>query len=650
MIFCVIFLICATISLEASDMPVVSIHSIQRATTLANALAGTASDWDTATVQGPIEVGYGQQLGSVTILEPLGTVIVDGVSASVGWTDRCGQWVAIRLQGAGGPEYWYRITAQQLTAVPAESGDPIEAVEYSCVGAGILLADRAPMSQKYGDGATTADLDVMAGIFNPNYGEGALRPTYNVQSPDYVLTYDNSDYVWDPLSLLTYLAQQWTEEQTDGSECVVYASSEATTYLYTQAKPQTWDLTGMSYLEAIATILNSSRGVGFFVSLSGGEVRVEIDVTGGRSISVDGDGNFTVTARSGATLDLSALNAGSYSVSKGDANIADTIIVTGDPLWIACTLDLTDQTSSALVSGWDSALETDWDSVAPSEKQKHVWRRFVLSSTWDQLHESPVTPGVVNDRGSHPWTGDITYVAGSKPPVGTYTFTESLPVRRGEDWTAATPPEPDPDQPYQPISVFTLSGTDWARASDSLGVDITVLPSPDGKALEIHPQEAAQALKDWVEGGDEVYFTVGLEAPLQCAVSWQQTGIGRTLVAHVPGATQAIMMGATLLDVDEDGDEVLSHNTTNVINDGIDALRSVLAEKILMHADSRWNVTASLPEFNSSYSPGDLITTLTLGDGTNLTVAATVQRIVHTPGAGTTIVCGVAPATAGPSL
>jgi hypothetical protein len=635
-------------------MAAVKIHSLERAADLAAAAAGTAVAWTGATVQGEIRVGYGQQLGSMQVLEPMGTV--DG--STVSWTDREGQWVRVQLQDGSGPVYWFRVNGQTLTTIASNDGPPIEAMLHQCVGVAAVLADRAPTQTKVKQGTEPAELvDEPPTTFNPQMGEGQIRPTHRSDiTAGHVMSFDDGANAWLAYDIIQYLAKQWAEENS--LSCTVTASSAAQTAL--TANPQRWELAGMSYLEAIATVANKARGVGFTVTMGSGGIEIDIDVSGAANVTFSG-GHASLSQRSGATLDLSSAAAGQYTITRGDATVYDNIIVVGDKLWSSCGLyiDTAVDANSDLKKGWGTAEETDWDNDGLTDETAHVWRRWRIKQGIDNV-SSDTTPLPTERVDSDGWNGEIG-TSGPLYDMRMASVTDSMPIKVGADYTSATPPTTDADPPYRPNVVLCYDTTNGFRtAPDAIGIELEALPDQDGHGIMLYPESAGADVKDYLESGDDNQIVIGcgIELPISAAVSWRRSsgGIGRTLVAHAPGATVVQLLPLTPLGADAGA--LVSTGVTSItpIDDGLEALRSVLADLMMQHAYPRFSITATVPGYYDGLSPGDLVTTVTTGAGTSISVQTTVQSITYVPSTNgepsgyTNIVCGDAPNQARASL
>jgi hypothetical protein len=404
--------------------------------------------------------------------------------------------------------------------------------------------------------------------------------------------------------------------------------------------PHGLDVSGMSLLDAINTIVNMRRGLTWYVTVGDG---------GSNDVAFV---HVTSTVKTAITTPTFTLPAAAIQTAidwRGDvfledmviaydySNVYDVIELRGNYPWVGMTwwwqlskvaVDVGSTGWSATEKGWTTAEGTNYDAggiidpvtgVMYSNDEK-VWRYFRIRNKYNGQQYNDAKTGLRNVLETKGDAGnpDALYGCGGydgtrsfdaskpTPPAFALEMTRELPCHKG---FVSAPLGPRQDPLY-----LVGTGAIWQSMTEENQISIISKPP----AVDFGTvQEEAQ------EDDNVLLFTIGVRESQPLKVSWQRKqsdwprDTPRVFVLTLPEWEQWITLKNTIVAVRADATlQPLAADVTS--RDDISAMQSMLG--LLL---PYFSVPAALPSWrdrgildtSSAKRPSALVTTVTKGDG-----------------------------------
>jgi hypothetical protein len=362
---------------------------------------------------------------------------------------------------------------------------------------------------------------------------------------------------WTALDVVTSLLAAYATEFTSAPVIRLGGQTDALGY------SETWDLRNLSLADQLASVITPRRGVSFRLHAdSGGEVAddktwtLEVFTTTG---SASAGQTVPANANTLALLDLSydkngGLLSDGVAFSESTVGQADRLYVEGQRPEIAGTFAFSLYNNApaetrTLAKGWTDAEETAWKAASPAERAKeglnHVWRRFVISPTWDGRNVTLASLGsdlstvagalLANDRSTTAGgifnggeNGRQTFNAGNpRQRPAAMRFTRFTPFNRAVDYEAyhdqsygAHADRPENGRADAQAFLYRKSPALFEPVSDRWQITF----SDEGAAVIFGTSvDDAVAIQNELNNNKSLILTAGLEGVRPWRVSWKSS-------------------------------------------------------------------------------------------------------------------------------
>lgn len=399
--------------------------------------------------------------------------------------------------------------------------------------------------------------------------------------------------------------------------------------------PEDLNLGGLTLLQAINELISTKRGLTWTLEVSGSSAFIRVRSASPDEIAI---GTYTLPAASvTATLDVTDPDVAPWIsglvIEQDESSTYDAIIARGSQPWTGLTLAYPDH----LAKGWNPADETDHAGFPSLPLHESVYRRFILSPTWDEIGFSgglENTPQVATSDayGVNGLTGGRSATAAADRVPG-YVHEGERMVPCAEQFSSSG------IGPRQAPVIVVFNGTNlYEDMSLKWRVEIQNEPFAividDGKnGLELKARLAATDAK--------LYVTVGMREHRPIALSWQRSpgefprATPRVKLIQVQGCELWNVRSGTITGVVGDkvrgavGTTLTTVSVALDVRDDRNRLAAVLALARAWFAvpgyRARWTDRGNL-DIGDTYAPGVLLTSVTLGDRTYGTYALITRR------------------------
>jgi hypothetical protein len=399
--------------------------------------------------------------------------------------------------------------------------------------------------------------------------------------------------------------------------------------------PEDINLGGLTLLQAINELISTKRGLTWTLEVSGSSVFIRVRSASPDAIAI---GTYTLPAASvTATLDVTDPDVAPWIsglvIEQDESSTYDGIRVRGATPLTGLTLAYPDH----LTKGWEASEETAHAGFPSLPLYETVYRRFILSPTWDETGYSgglQNTPQVATSDayGVNGLTGGRSdTVAADRVPGYVHAGERMVPCAEEFSSSGIGPRQAPVIVVYNGTNLYEDMSLKWRVEIQNEPFAIVI---DDGKnGLELKARLAAS--------GAKLYVTVGMREHRPLAVSWQRSpaefprATPRLKLIQVQGCELWRVNSGTITGVD--GDKVRGAVGTSLTTVGValdvrddrDRLAAVLALARAWFAVPgyrvRWTDRANL-DIGDTYAPGTLLTSVTLGDRTYGTYALITRR------------------------
>lgn len=512
--------------------------------------------------------------------------------------------------------WWGRITQQTLNPDLADSVDTGGHATWQAVGIGAVLDD---IVLRGGFVRSTAGVAVDPGYlprFNAQPGGDRSASTVTVNgAARYVhqLSDTTSGNMWTAKQIFelllsgaatpfvhnynAYFGWSWSLNAIDN--CLDY-------------QPEDLDLDGMTLHQAVNALANPRRGLTWTLSVSGATVTITVRSASATAVS---GGSFTLPASTKvASLDA----AGSpwltgLEIQQDEAGNYDVIEVRGGHPWTGLTL-VVDGSTGSLRRDWDPGLEAAWEANPSHTLYERVGRRFVVASDWDETGEGG---GSLNNS----LLATASGLTGARQATLGYDLISGY-VHEGERMLPCSTGFSTllVGQRQPPVVVIKYGST---YEDVSLRWKVEVIASPLTVVLD-DGADGVEIMDLLGESGAKIYVSIGVREHQPLRVSWQRDladwplATPRVKMIHIDGIELWRIAVGTVKGTNVAG-SALSSATEFTLRDDTDSLNDVLA---LARARfgvptyrARW-VSRGVMDTSTTYAPGTILTSVTLGDRT----------------------------------
>ncbi len=412
----------------------------------------------------------------------------------------------------------------------------------------------------------------------------------------------------------------WAWTITDADGCLAYEVEDL-------------DLSGLSLLQAINLLASTKRGIVWTLSVSGATAAITARSASPDAIAVSG---YTLPASTyTATLDAAGnVWLDGLTIDQDESSTYDVIEIRGNQPLTGLTLEY----PTHLQKGWDSGSEAAWARFPMLPLYDSIWRRFLLLDAWDEtgtggdgLHNT-VTTGSSDEFGFNGLTGQRAQTVAADRITGLVHEGEgSIPC--GELFSAAA------IGPRQAPVVVYYNGSS-VYEDFSLAWRVEVLSEPFSVFIDDGQNGTLLATLMGVPGS-LLYVSLGMCEHRPFAVSWQRDpsefprATPRVKLIKVSGCDLWTVRAGTVTGVNATdrvrGAVGASLTVSGTINtrDNSTRLSALLAvAKAWFTVPSyrvRWTDRGTL-DIATTYAPGRLLNSVTLGDRTYGTYSLITRR------------------------
>lgn len=374
------------------------------------------------------------------------------------------------------------------------------------------------------------------------------------------------------------------------------------------------DLRGLKLSDALLRLISPARGLVHWCTVSGKTVTIHVRSTVSEDLVMTG---YTLPASTQTTtLDQAAGPFQRHvSVRERNEEVADLIELRGKQPWVGITLAY----GTAFGKGWDAGLESSWGGNPGSSVYAHVWRRFLITDTWNGAQYNNANIGLRDDLtvetsaayGADGFTGARAYDANTvRPPATMLEFTADLPVSEGFSTLRLGP--------RQKAVVVVGSGSNWVDFSQRWSVTVQQSPA----AIIIDDGANGAEIADLVGAGLTLLVTLGVREHQPLRVSWNRATGQRPRVqprdwSDDLDAEQWIALNGCVTGVALNG--TLSTLSSEVsARDDLTRLRAQLALERATREAADVEITWEREgiDLEDARRPGTLLTSLDRGDRT----------------------------------
>lgn len=424
-------------------------------------------------------------------------------------------------------------------------------------------------------------------------------------------------------SLLKYARAMWPY----GPLLAVGGQTSLLSNLRTSVDPR-----GLTFLQALAAIVDPNDGVTWRFDVSGSTVTILI-----RSTNSDNPGAQAV--------DLTSPEVSEWATGVDETNRAERIYVAAPrPQWCSSFAYLSNKTGQFL-GGWADADVATWTARTGEAKDAPdtamVYRRFILDPQWDggtDTSPARVLPFTRQTDATGQETGEL--LPGEPWPNARVAvqLLRTLPIGKGRDWSAAYGKINTGDEQEGPLA-FAVKGSTWIPLHFQMQVQIG-----DDQASVILGRDWNDAvlIKQYLDDDHRLVFTLGWQHPRPWRVSWvRDDGLGNVvttvdlprsvLITRTDEALQQILMDSgTVVGLNSSGAPLYGDNNAGRI-DGNDSLALVRLK--LRFAEIDGVPTGSCSYQRSGHDvmspdPADYITQATVPITSTLSSSQLVNAVV----------------------
>ncbi len=405
----------------------------------------------------------------------------------------------------------------------------------------------------------------------------------------------------------------WTWAYSDADGCLEYI-------------PDNLDLGGLTLLQAIDLLATTRRAITWTIAVSGATATIVVRSAATTSISY---GGYTIPASTTtATLDAAGdAQLEGLTIEQDESSTYDVIELRGAQPWTGITLVYPDH----LEAGWHPGSVADWNEFPGLPLYDNVWRRFILADDWDETGAGGGLNNTVTATVDGLTGGRSATVAADLVPGFHHCGERTLPCAENFSASGIGPRQ-------APIVVVFDGASTYEDMSLKWRVEIQSEPF----AIVIDDGQNGTQLRDRMAvPGAKMYVTVGMREHRPLAVSWQQAATAwpratpRVKLIEVPSAELWRVAASTVTGVDGDtvrgavGTSLTTSGAEITVRDNTSRLLAFLAlAKAWFSVPGyrvRWTRRGVL-DTDSTYAPGTLLTSVTLGDRTYGTYALITRR------------------------
>lgn len=477
-------------------------------------------------------------------------------------------------------------------------------------------ADGATVSQLYRSPGFNTDVIVGSG------GSGNMSSsTYSVNGATINIFQITNGGAWTGIEACNYILAGFARRNVGGSPYgQAWAISDPLGAL-TFELPQT-EIDGKTVLSVLNDIISPRRGLTWYLTVSGSVPTINVTTTIASAVGGLPGSSSTTTLTVTDSDFLTGVN-----LVEDDSNTADIITITGERTHSGITLSYVAVGGGSLVDGWSVTEETAWNNDPASAVASNVWRRFVLSGTWNGNNYTGGT-GLANDS-------DGSYSGGVVSPSPLWVSGEAalpsdgVPSGGGRGGT------------IKPSIYYSGdSGSTWV----DLTADVSITVEKEPFAVVLDDGRDGDLIRTLLDSngtpisGAILLVTVGVRESLPISVEWARSRgdwpASTPRVRHINRSQGAYRFGlerilaGTVLGLSGSS---LSTSSGETIRDDRGAMAEELDRAQAAYAYTRYSVRwtdrmrALTASSGTAFQPGFLLTNVITGSET-ITVNAAIQR------------------------
>ncbi len=592
--------------------------------------------------------GSGQIMGEFTLLSRFGTVRDVGATTSPATrakvTDIRGKMVNVQIYNATSEEYEDLTSGVCVGDETDDTGSQMGHVLHHCNGIGYILS-RYRVS--YGCEFTGASIaSTVVGYMPPfnSIWSGDMSNAGHSIDGKTIRIHDRftAEAKWTAKHALEYILQMnacYYDIASDSYLRHISWTVDDTLGLL-DYELDTIDLNGVSVLDAVNTLINVRRGITHRITLDSSTNAATIAVYSTSPVAYSGGGFELKASTKTVTVTLTGVTISNLRLAWSEDRCADVIEVVGERPWTAISvfMDQADTPTSSLEYGWEPEEEDLWDTS--KDNQDNVWRRFRIVAGWkgNQMDETDI--GLANTLAAS-GTSDALYGYGGLTGERSYNSANDSPDCRTLNAERDLPCSPgfgdELTGPRQlPLFFIASDGTkyvDMVSSATSYGLEMGIERRPCAISVGRPVRDDQTIIKTLAsQSASKMVATIGFRESAPLRVSWLRdpsTWVRddpRVLTVYASGCELWTVPVGTVQGLSGTGLDVTT--SISIIRDDRDRMRSLLALLKAFYTNPinglSWDDTGRL-DATYELCPGTLITTATVGTGTE-TVNAIITR------------------------